>query len=244
MVRRHGGLFAKEDRDGTIDRPRAAVSVPPMAWLGSRQTSERTTNMDTMFFDQAAKTWSTPHRIKKLQEIASLLLEKIPNASSKKALEIGSGDGTLALLFSPYLHSIDGIDTSLGMREEAMAKKEQASVSNVFFYDETWLKNRPESYDILYSHKAFHHIQDIPGELSMLHGLARPHARFFLMDLCPIPPSFHKGVPGFTGHHGFSKEEISRYFTQTGWEIESYEIIEKGIKEGEPFEIFLLTAKK
>ena len=193
------------------------------------------------YFDTVAKEWNTPERMKNTTSLAEDLLIKIgvESASLVKALEIGSGSGMLALLLSKHFKKIDCIDSSSGMREEFLQNKEKYSAENIFIYGEEYLDSTDEKYDLIYSHKAFHHIVDVEGELKKLKRVMANGGRLFLIDFCTIPPEFHKDFPNFNGHHGFSKEEISDYFQNSGLKLAEYEIIRQGKSKDIDYNLFL-----
>ena len=184
---------------------------------------------------------NTPERMKNTTSLAEDLLIKIgvESAPLVKALEVGSGSGMLAILLSKCFKKIDCIDSSKGMREEFLINKEKYSSDNVFIYNEEYLDNTDEKYDIIYSHKVFHHIVDVEGELRKLKRVMANGGRLFLIDFCTIPPEFHKDFPNFNGHHGFSKEEISDYFQNAGLKLAEYEIIRQGKSKDIDYNLFL-----
>ena len=193
------------------------------------------------YFDTVAKEWNTPERMKNTTSLAEDLLIKIgvESAPLVKALEIGSGSGMLAVLLSKLFKKIDCIDSSSGMREEFLQNKEKYSAENIFIYGEEYLDSTDEKYDLIYSHKAFHHIVDVEGELRKLKRVMAKGGRLFLIDFCTIPPEFHKDFPNFNGHHGFSKEEISDYFQNAGLKLAEYEIIRQGKSKDIDYKLFL-----
>ena len=193
------------------------------------------------YFDTVAKEWNTPERMKNTTSLAEDLLIKIgvESAPLVKALEIGSGSGMLAVLLSKHFKKIDCIDSSSGMREEFLQNKEKYSAENIFIYGEEYLDSTDEKYDLIYSHKAFHHIVDVEGELRKLKRVMAKGGRLFLIDFCTIPPEFHKDFPNFDGHHGFSKEEILDYFQNAGLKLAEYEIIRQGKSKDIDYNLFL-----
>lgn len=193
------------------------------------------------YFDTVAKEWNTPERMKNTISIAEEILINIgeERAPLVKALEVGSGSGMLAILLSKCFKKIDCIDSSKGMREEFLINKEKYSAENIFIYGEEYLDSTDEKYDLIYSHKAFHHIVDVEGELRKLKRVMANGGRLFLIDFCTIPPEFHKDFPNFNGHHGFSKEEISDYFQNAGLKLAEYEIIRQGKSKDIDYNLFL-----
>ena len=125
------------------------------------------------------------------------------------------------------------------MREEFVKNKEETRTDNVNIYDENFLDVTDEKYDLIYSHKVFHHIVDVEKELNLLKKFLAPKGKLYLMDFCTIPAEFHKDFPDFDGHNGFSEEEIRTYFKNTDWNLADYEIIKRGKKDDMEYEVFL-----
>ena len=202
--------------------------------------------MKENYFDKVAKEWNTPKRNSASEEIKEIILNRLEgerDLSKIKVLEIGAGNGILAMLLSKHFYKIDCVDSSLGMREEFLKNKGEFSADNVFIYDESFLDNITEKYDFIYSHRVFHHIADVESELKLLKKLITPKGKFYLMDFCTIPAEFHKDFPDFDGHNGFSEEEIRAYFKNTGWKLTNYEIIRHGKKDDIEYDIFLAAGE-
>ena len=206
---------------------------------------ERNYIMKENYFDTVAKEWNTPQRQNTNEDIKEIILDgcKENSHSEIRALEIGAGDGMLAMLLSKHFVKIDGIDSSMGMREEFLKNKEAFSAENVNIYDEDFLNTTGEKYDLIYSNKVFHHIVDVEKELQLLKKFLARSGKLYLMDFCTIPSAFHKNFPNFDGHNGFSKEEICNYFMNTGWKLVNYEIIKQGKKDDIEYEIFLAVGE-
>lgn len=201
--------------------------------------------MKENYFDKVAKQWSTVERNNTNESLKEVILTKLnlKESSFVKALEVGAGDGMLAILLAKYFDKIDAVDSSAGMREAFLVNKEKFSADNIDIYDESFFDNATEKYDLIYSHKAFHHIVDVEKELTLLREVLAEGGKLFLIDFCTIPPEFHKDFPDFDGHHGFSKEEIYNYFNNTGWKLTDYEIIRRGKKDDIEYEVFLAVGE-
>ena len=206
---------------------------------------ERNYIMKENYFDTVAKEWNTPQRQNTNEDIKEIILDGFEENSHSeiRALEIGAGDGMLAMLLSKHFNKIDCVDSSEGMREECLRNKEKFSADNIFVCDESFLENTTEKYNLIYSHKAFHHIVAVEAELKLLKEVVATGGKLYLIDFCTIPSEFHKDFPNFDGHDGFSKEEIHTYFENTGWKLTNYEIIRYGKKDDIEYEVFLAVGE-
>lgn len=196
--------------------------------------------MTNNYFDKVAKVWNTKERENRTFSIYKKIINIFEDGSEKNALEIGSGDGLLASLLSKELKEIDCIDSSEMMREQTDKRLEQLEIENVKVYDENYLETTSKKYDFIYSLTAFHHIVDIESELNLVKSHLKPNGKFILMDLDTVPASFHKNLPDFDGHDGFSREEMETYFRNVKFEPLNYEILWEGRKGEIDFRIFLM----
>ena len=196
--------------------------------------------MTNNYFDKVAKVWNTKERENRTFSIYKKIINIFEDGSEKNALEIGVGDGLLASLLAKDLKEIDCIDSSEMMREETDNRLEQLEIENVKVYDENYLEATLKKYDFIYSLTAFHHIVDIESELNLVKRHLKPNGKFILMDLDIVPASFHKDLPDFDGHDGFSREEMETYFRNVKFEPLNYEILWEGRKGEIDFRIFLM----
>lgn len=200
--------------------------------------------MSNNYFDEVAKVWNTKERENRTFTIYEKMFKYLgENLKEKTALEIGSGDGLLATLFSKDLKEVDCMDMSLKMREESLKRINEMKIENISINDEKFLENSDKKYDFIYSLTAFHHIVDVDAELKVLKEHLKDDGKIIIMDLDTVSPDFHKDFPNFDGHDGFSKEEMENYFKNAGFTPINYEILWNGRNGEIDFRIFLMEGK-
>lgn len=200
--------------------------------------------MSNNYFDEVAKVWNTKERENRTFTIYEKMFKYLgENLKEKTALEIGSGDGLLATLFSKDLKEVDCMDMSLKMREESLKRINEMKIENISINDEKFLENLDKKYDFIYSLTAFHHIVDVYAELKLLKEHLKDDGKMIIMDLDTVSPDFHKDFPNFDGHDGFSKEEMENYFKNAGFTPINYEILWNGRNGEIDFRIFLMEGK-
>lgn len=200
--------------------------------------------MSNNYFDEVAKVWNTKERENRTFTIYEKMFKYLgENLKEKTALEIGSGDGLLATLFSKDLKEVDCMDMSLKMREESLKRINEMKIENISINDEKFLENLDKKYDFIYSLTAFHHIVDVDAELKLLKEHLKDDGKIIIMDLDTVSPDFHKDFPNFDGHDGFSRAEMENYFKNAGFTPTNYEILWNGRNGEIDFRIFLMEGK-
>lgn len=200
--------------------------------------------MSNNYFDEVAKVWNTKERENRTFTIYEKMFKYLgENLKEKTALEIGSGDGLLATLFSKDLKEVDCMDMSLKMREESLKRINEMKIENISINDEKFLENLDKKYDFIYSLTAFHHIVDVDAELKLLKEHLKDDGKIIIMDLDTVSPDFHKDFPNFDGHDGFSRAEMENYFKNAGFTPINYEILWNGRNGEIDFRIFLMEGK-
>ena len=74
-----------------------------------------------------------------------------------------------------------------------------------------------ETFALVLSQLALHPMGDVPGVIVRLAALLTPGGWVALADLeHDADGGFHRHVHGFSGHHGFSREDLGRWLTAAG----------------------------
>jgi len=110
-----------------------------------------------------------------------------PLQGDERALDAGTGAGTLALALAPLVGEVVGVDLVPELLEEAR-KQAPANVSFVEG-DATALPFEDFSFDLACSRRTFHHVSRPELALAELARVARPGGRLFVDDqVAPVDP--------------------------------------------------------
>jgi 2-polyprenyl-3-methyl-5-hydroxy-6-metoxy-1,4-benzoquinol methylase len=106
-------------------------------------------------------------------------LNNLPPGRSR-ALDIGCGTGGLALELSKHFQSVLAIDISEPMLEIARRKRAAPNIDyrNI---DANALELFPE-FNLIASHTAFHHLNDVSATLEKLKSALKPRGRLIVVD--------------------------------------------------------------
>lgn len=173
-------------------------------------------------FSESAATWDDdPGHVERARSVADVVRRVVPLRPDLHALEIGGGTGLLARALASDLGTVLVTDVAPGMVEaasQALGKPE---------YD-GWAARRydiehdpvlDERFDLVLGQLALHHMGDIPAVIRRCAELLRPGGRVALVDLDrDAEGAFHQHVHDFDGHDGFTREDISAWLVQAGFD--------------------------
>lgn len=203
-----------------------------------------------MSFDEKARMWDNPGRIKRTEILSNAIIERIEDASEKTALEIGCGTGLFTTRLSKVLKEVACFDTSEEMVKVLKEKIKEGNLKNISIYTEEILNNEEfyEKFDIVYSSMVFHHIVDIEKEFELLSKLLKKGGQVIIIDLDEEDGSFHKNEKDFNGHNGFNRDEFKDILEKYGFMDVTFETVFNGTKivldKGVDYSLFLCVAQK
>ena len=203
-----------------------------------------------MSFDEKARMWDNPERIKRTEILSKAIIERIEDASEKTALEIGCGTGLFTTRLSKVLKEVACFDTSEEMVKVLKEKIKEGNLKNISIYTEEILNNEEfyEKFDIVYSSMVFHHIVDIEKEFELLSKLLKKGGQVIIIDLDEEDGSFHNNEKDFNGHNGFNRDEFKDILEKYGFMDVTFETVFNGTKivldKGVDYSLFLCVAQK
>ena len=179
-----------------------------------------TAHDDHRRFDDLAAEWdSRPHARERADMIAAAIRDTVPLSPAMRVLEVGGGTGLLSRALVDDIGTAVVTDVSGAMVDvagEMLADPRYAE----------WSARRldiehddlpDETFDLVLSQLALHHMGDVPGVIGRLAALLTPGGWAALADLeHDSDGGFHRHVHGFSGHHGFSREDLGRWLTAAG----------------------------
>lgn len=202
------------------------------------------------YFDQLADTWDNdPVKIER-SRITAEYCRKAPLKVKKHLLDFGGGTGLLSVFLRDTFDRITIADSSTEMLRVAREKISEAAITNI----ET-LKINDDISEITGSYSAIvtlmtlHHINDVDRFLHSAAAILEKNGALIIADLYKEDGSFHEHVEGYSGHNGFTIEELSAKLQATGFEVvevKEYFEIRKENPAGEDtvYPLFFMVAEK
>ena len=171
-----------------------------------------------MSFSEKAASWDTPQRVERAKLVAGEIRKTVGLRKSWNALEFGCGTGLVGFNLADELASITMLDTSEGMIAEVRRKAGNGGLSNVTAVNaDIGTLVGKNTFDLIYSSMALHHVPDVHGMISTFKGLLNPDGVLCIVDLDTVSPAFHEDDAAFDGHHGFDQKELCGILESCGF---------------------------
>ena len=200
-------------------------------------------------FDAKARDWDKNQQsIDRSEAVARALLQMVPVKTGMKALEYGSGTGTLSVLLKDRLADITLMDSSKEMTKVATEKIKALGIQNMkALYFDLEHEEFEGHFDIIYSQMVMHHVNDIEAMFASFYSLLLPGGYLAIADLYTEDGSFHG--EGFNGHLGFDIDEFATWLKNSGFKNISHQKCHTMKRPDEmdkvkEFPIFLIVAVK
>ena len=200
-----------------------------------------------MHFDTQAKDWDNdPTKTERAKIFATEITDFIKPHKCWNALEFGSGTGLLSYELKDAFETITLIDNSEGMITVLNEKIENSGIKNfnpllLDVFDDNL---NIGTFNVVYTLMTLHHIIDLNKILAIYNSLLKTDGYLCIADLVKENGSFHAQHPGFDGHNGFDKNELSVFLTHNGFNVEYYNIcfeIEKELEnDTKTYPLFLM----
>lgn len=199
-------------------------------------------------FDAEAATWDDDPGHEERQVAVARAIEATLDLNPRmSALDVGGGTGRLSILLAGRVGSAVVTDPSAGMVQVARERIEGAGLSDRLraVRADLTADRLGESFDVVWSSMAFHHVQDLDGLLRSVAGLLVDGGRLAIADLDEDPDgAFHAGTADFDGHHGFDRERLAEQLARAGFANVSFVDATTILKDDREFGVFLCTATK
>lgn len=205
------------------------------------------------YFNDAAATWDDDPQVARAEAIAAEIVSRIDIPANAKGLDVGCGTGLGSWPLADHFEHITLADPSEGMLQvarERIAAREDSEKFSVLQMDLAKDRLPADSYDVIYSVMALHHVPDLDFALENLTQALRPGGWLAIAELNPDPTnSYHHNHPeAHAAHHGFDPAELGRQLKHVGFtNIASsnvYQITKQVEDVEQSFDIFLLTASR
>jgi ubiquinone/menaquinone biosynthesis C-methylase UbiE len=204
-----------------------------------------------MGFDTDSLTWDSERRKNRAKLIAEEISKSIQVKKQYTALEFGCGTGLLSFCLKDKFEMITLVDTSKGMIDVLKSKIEKCKMNNMKSYQIDINKNHilpDNSYDIIYTSMALHHIIDTETTIKNLYRLLKKDGYLCIVELDEEDGSFHKEEKDFNGYNGFNQNSLKNLLLEVGFEevkVNTFYNDRKFVGEIEvKYSLFLMVGRK
>jgi ubiquinone/menaquinone biosynthesis C-methylase UbiE len=196
-------------------------------------------------FDSKAVVWDDhPVRRELTLQISAAIQAVVTLEKTMSAMEFGCGTGLISRELFPMLGKLMAIDLSPGMIAQLQKRIDEANLKTITARCLDIFTDPPdETFDLIFSAMALHHIPDTDAVLDQLAGLLKPGGQIALADLDTEDGTFH-GADAGPVHHGFDREGLMKKIRDRGL-IETAVVTAHTLcKNGNEYSVFLITARK
>lgn len=174
-------------------------------------------------FDERAATWDDdPKKVERARMAARSVRSLVDLRRDMRVLEYGAGTGLLSQHLVNEIGPLTLADPSEGMRAVLAEKAEGGVFPGAEVSDLDLSQRVPDDrFDLVMSLLALHHIPDLPPVLAGFSKVLDEGGILCAIDLEKEDGSFHK--PGFEGHNGFDRDELSQLFADAGFGPTTFE---------------------
>jgi Methylase involved in ubiquinone/menaquinone biosynthesis len=214
-------------------------------------SGETEINTEKRNFDREAANWDqVPERVKVARDIAQSMIREITLTPDMDVLDFGCGTGLLTFALQPFVRSLTGVDSSLGMLNVFNEKIKEQHLHNVKanYLDLEKGDVLRGSYHLIVSSMTLHHIKNTSPLLKQFYSILLPSGQLAIADLDLDDGKFHGNNDGVF-HFGFDREDLHRIFIDAGFRDVRYcaaAQVEKPVGDGQTrmFTMFLMIGRK
>ncbi len=160
-----------------------------------------------------------------------------------EVVDIGCGEGYLALEMARWARRVVGIDRSADVLERARALAARRHVRNVTWKkgDLTRLPLRDGAIDVALLSQSLHHTDDTAGAIAEAARVLRPGGRLLILDLREHDQAWVRTRFG-DRHLGFSSAELNTLLRRAG--LSDVRVNVGSSKAGDPFAVLIASGIK
>ncbi len=204
--------------------------------------------MTESIFNDRARQWDTPGRIKLAASVAAAVRISINLTPDMTLMDFGAGTGLLSLELMKDVKKVIALDNASEMLQVLGEKR--LDDSNVSIIDGDYRSGILEGleYHVAVSSMALHHVEDYAGLIEKLASRLLPGGILGIADLEKEDGNFHSDNTG-VHHFGFSREELEAVYKSAGLVDISFvhaAAIPREQADGsiKPYNVFLATGRK
>ena len=163
-------------------------------------------------FNQVANSWDNSENLQRSEAFAKAIRLHLAGLKFKSILDFGCGTGLLSGQFYDETDHILGVDTSFEMLQMFQKKDGDKKVKTILLDLRSQDLPGEESFDLILSSMAFHHLDKPEVVLEKLYARLSPNGRICIIDLESEDGSFHPDNKNMgVKHFGFSNSEIQHW---------------------------------
>ncbi|MBD3841179.1 MAG: class I SAM-dependent methyltransferase [Campylobacterales bacterium] len=198
-------------------------------------------------FNRLAKDWdSKPERVAGAMTFVDKISEDLPlDIKHFDILDYGCGSGLVSFGFAHKVHSVLGLDNSLGMVEVYNDKASKIGLDNIIAKVHDINKDHliENMFDLVVTNMTMHHIKDTKMFIEKLANSLKSSGKLFIADLVSEDGKFHSDNEGVE-HFGFSMDEIKSLFVNAGLHCVNIEVFHTIEKPHNCYDIFIASGTK
>lgn len=203
-----------------------------------------------MDFKGRAKNWDSDSMIKRSKVIANKIEEIIGDKKDNSVLDYGCATGLIGFNLCDNFKKLTLMDSEKEMLDVVHEKIEAYKISNVFpvLKDLTKEDYNAETFDLIYTSMALHHIADVEDMIKKFYALLNKNGTLCIIELDKEDGSFHINEKNFNGHNGFEHEFMENLLEDAGFSNIKSETFFKGEKVYKekliPYSLFYTIGRK
>lgn len=213
---------------------------------GQQDQTDQSTRTYEPDFDARAATWDDPVKVARARQVADAIVGAVSPSTATTVFEYGAGTGLVTEALGERVGAAVLADTSAGMREVMASKvtdgrlRDDTRIVDVDL-DAEEVELPTERFGLLVTVLTMHHVADLDRVLRRFAGMATPGGHLCVVDLDAEDGSFHGD--GFTGHHGFERDDLVRRLVAAG--LDEVTVSDCGVLERDEgtYPMFLAVAR-
>lgn len=170
-------------------------------------------------FDERAATWDDPAKVERSRRVADAIAAATSPGPGTRVLEYGAGTGLVTEALGERVGPALLADSSAGMRGVMAAKIADGRLRDARITDLDLTADDAalpdDRFDLIITVMVMHHVTDLDRVLGRFRRLLDPGGHLCIVDLDAEDGSFHG--EGFTGHHGFDRDELTARLRTAGF---------------------------
>jgi ubiquinone/menaquinone biosynthesis C-methylase UbiE len=197
------------------------------------------------YFDASAASWDQdPEKVKRAARAAELIRAVVPLDERSRVLDYGAGTGLLGQHLKPAVGPMTMADPSAGMRAVIREKATALGLDDLTIVDLDLTRDPvpDQTFDLVATLLALHHVDDPPRVLAAFARLLAPGGWVAIVDLEAEDGSFHDS--GLDVQHGFERDDLAGWLADAGFGPVAFHPCGEIDKHGRSYALFLAACQR